>query len=367
MKVALDVGSILGTRTGIGHYSASLLEGLLDEDVEILPYAFTSKSGDEGLPTGLRERLIRIPVPGRVVVTAWSGLGWPAADDLLGGADVVHGTNFWIPPLGRRNGVVTIMDLTFWLYPELCTAQVRRYKWIVPKALRDASMVIAPSATIAEEVSAELDFPAERVAVTPLGVRNVFAGAHPDPALLKRLGVDGPYILFAGTQEPRKNLDRLIEAMPECPDDLSLVIAGPPGWGSVDLPAVAHKLKLDHRVRFSGYLTDDQLSALMAGARAFVFPSIYEGFGLPPLEAMAAGIPVVAAATGSLPEVLDDAPFWCQHDDPSSIARAITTAVQDEQARGSAVTRGHEVAARYDWAETVRLTVQVYRRVAEQT
>src|SRR5207249_8471127 len=157
-----------------------------------------------------------------------------------------------------------------------------------------------------------------------------------------------------GSQEPRKNLDRLIAAFAQLDTslpELQLVVAGPQGWGSVDLPAVVRKLDLEGRVVFPGYLPDEQVGSLVAGARAFVFPTLYEGFGLPPLEAMAAGVPVVASRAGSLPEVLGDSPFWCDPLDVDSIAAAIRTAVTDEGLRERAVAAGHARVAGYDWAQ----------------
>lgn len=367
MHVAFDAAPLLNPRSGVGHYSASLLEGLLalDPELSFSLFALTRSADTSGVPQSNRVRLRHVRLPARVAVTAWEWGGWAARDSFIGACDVVHGTNFWIPPLDRVKGLVTIHDLTFWLYPELCTPQVRRYRWILPKVLRRCALVLTPSETIRGQVAAELGFPEDRVVVTPEGVRGVFNQAAPDRAVTQRLGVRGDYVLFIGTQEPRKNLDRLIGAFAEIRQtELQLVIAGARGWGSLDLPAVVHRLHLDGRVVFSGYLPDSDLGALMAGARAFVFPTLYEGFGLPPLEAMATGIPVVAARAGALPEVLGEAPFWCDPLDPSSIAEAMLRAVTDEDARASAVEAGRAQAARYDWADTARRTLEAYRMVA---
>lgn len=368
MLVAYDAAPLLNPRTGVGHYSATLLERMLalDPEVRFRLFAVSMSRERSGIPQNDRVTLAHRRAPARLVVTTWERAGRPAGESLTGSSDVVHGTNFWVPPLRRRNAIVTVHDLTFWIYPELCTPQVQRYRWIVPRVLRRCALVLVPSATVRMQLAAELHFPAERIAVTPEGVRGTFKGAAPDEGLARRLGIPGGYVLFAGTQEPRKNLDRLLEAFARVPEPgLRLVIAGPPGWGSVDLPAVARRLGIDGRVDFCGYLSDRDLGALMAGARAFVFPSIYEGFGLPPLEAMAAGIPVVAARAGALPEVLGDAPFWCEPEDVDSIAAAILRAVSDELARAAAVEAGRAQAARYDWDVTARLTLEAYVRVMQ--
>lgn len=367
LRIAYDAGPLLAQPTGVGHYTATLLDRLLamDEDVQFTLWAIVWKKDTSRVPVGERLTLRRKRLPARVAVTLWEALGRPDGEGFLGEADVVHGTNFWIPPLRRKNGAVTIHDLTFWLYPELCTSQIQRYRWIVPRVLERCARVITPCETIRRQVSEELGFPEERIVVTPEGVRGAFTGAAPNPALAGRLGVHGDYVLFAGTQEPRKNLDRLIRALATLTDlDLQLVIAGPPGWGSVDLPAVARHLGVDQRVVFTGYLTDPELASLMIGARAFVFPSLYEGFGLPPLEAMAAGIPVVAARAGSLPEVLGDAPFWCDPLDVDSIAAAIREAAVNESERLASISKGRARAAHYDWDLTARRTLDAYRLIA---
>jgi glycosyltransferase involved in cell wall biosynthesis len=380
MRIAYDAAPLLNARTGVGHYAATLLDHLLalDPDLSFSLFAITRQRDTSSVPEHERVRFRHVRVPARVAVTAWEHSGLTSGERFLfgsqvGEADVVHGTNFWVPPLGRLSGakgVVTIHDLTFWFYPELCTPQVRRYRWIVPKVLKRCAAMLVPSQTIRDQAAAELDFPGDRIVVTPEGVRGAFTGASPDPDLAAGLGVKGDYLLFVGTQEPRKNLDRLITAFgrlePDLLRDLQLVVAGPPGWGSVDLPGVVRKLGLEGRVVFSGYLPDEQIGALMAGARAFVFATLYEGFGLPPLEAMAAGVPVVAARAGSLPEVLGDGPFWCDPMDVDSIADAITRAVRDEGARTLAVEAGRKRAASYDWSTTAELTLQAYRRVASE-
>jgi glycosyltransferase involved in cell wall biosynthesis len=369
MRIAYDAAPLLNARTGVGHYAATLLERLLalDPDLQFSLFAITRQRDTSGIPDHARVLFRHVRIPARVAVTAWERSRVGSGERFLGECDVVHGTNFWIPPVSGTKGVVTIHDLTFWFYPELCTPQVRRYRWIVPKVLKRCAAMLVPSRTIREQAAAELGFPGDRIVVTPEGVRNAFTGASPDPGLLAKLGVGGDYLLFVGSQEPRKNLDRLIAAFAQLDaslPELQLVVAGPPGWGSVDLPAVVRKLDLEGRVVFSGYLPDEQVGSLVAGARAFVFPTLYEGFGLPPLEAMAAGVPVVASRAGSLPEVLGDGPFWCDPLDIDSIAEAITRAVGDEQARAAAVEAGRKRAASYDWSTTAALTLEAYRRVA---
>ncbi len=366
MRVGYDVSPLLNPLTGVGHYTLNLLEGLMaiDSQVEFRLLALTMGEDRSKVPIDPRIALRHFRVPARYAVTAWEVLGAPNAERLIGPIDVFHGTNFWVPPVKGSRSVITIHDMTFWLYPEMCTPHVQRYRWLVPRFLRRCAMVIAPSRTVGDQVVAELGVPSDRVVVTPEGVRGAFNNTQPDKSVLDRLGINGPYVLFAGTQEPRKNLDRLVTALSLVKEEVSLVIAGPPGWGSIDLRALTRRLKVHPRVVFSGYLPDAELGALMAGCRAFVFAPLYEGFGLPPLEAMAAGIPVVASSVGSLVEVLGEAPIWCDPLDTDSIADAIRRVLTDDDARDRAIKLGVTQASLYTWAETARLTRQVYSDVA---
>jgi glycosyltransferase involved in cell wall biosynthesis len=382
MLVAYDVAPLKLPRTGVGHYAATLLDHLisLDPDLEFRFFSLTAvpdsridvpqsqSAATRNGETSLSQRLVgKLPRSlRRTALTAWTMAGRPAAEKFVGRADVIHGTNFWIPPISHRYGIVTIHDLTFWLYPEFCTPAVRRYRVTMPKILDRCALAITPSGTVRDELSAALGFPESRIVVTPEGVRGAFVRAEREPQLLTRLGVERPYVLSAGTQEPRKNLDRLIESFRLLTDlDLQLLIVGPGGWGSIDLPAVARKHGVEERVSFSGYLDDSRLGSLMAGAAAFAYPSLYEGFGLPPLEAMAAGVPVVAGRAGALPETLGEAPFWCDPEDVESIAEAIREAATDEAARSAAIERGRQQVRRYSWDETARLTHEAYRAVAD--
>ncbi|HWD09863.1 MAG TPA: glycosyltransferase family 1 protein [Actinomycetota bacterium] len=356
MRVAYDAAPLLNPLTGVGHYAAELYRELsaVDGGPQLRLFAVGRQ---RSAPPELTVR--RVMVPARAAVAGWEVARFPPGEWLVGRADAVHGTNFWVPPLQRANGVVTIHDLTFLLHPEWCTPAVRRYRWIVPKVLGRSAVVVTPSETIAEQVTAELSFPRERIVVTPEGVREAVVPAGAAPA------AGGDYALFVGAREPRKNLGRLLAAFKGLGDlGLDLVIAGPAGWGESDLHEGVNTLAGGVRVTVTGYLTDAALAATLRSAQVFVFPSLYEGFGLPPLEAMAAGVPVVAARAGSLPEVLGDAPFWCDPLDASSIGEAIRRSVTDGEARAVAIERGRARAAGYRWSETARLTIEAYRRAA---
>src|SRR5438105_7437934 len=213
VRIAYDAAPLLNPRTGVGHYAAALLEALLAADPELGVSLFAvgrqpapaTTPGSSGALRGAwgdgRATLRRLPVPARLVVVAWELARHPGGEVLFGRTGAVHGTNFWVPPLSRPNGVVTLHDLTFLLYPELCTPQVRRYRWIVPQVLKRCAVVLTPSETVAEQVSSELSFPRDRIVVTPEGVRH----SALSPPSARREGRS--YLLFTGAREPRKNLD----------------------------------------------------------------------------------------------------------------------------------------------------------------
>lgn len=361
MRVAYDVSAAMRLKSGIGYYVLSLLKALLDRgDLSLSTYALTiggQRLMDEAPP------LRRWAIPGRAGPNLWTRTGYPSGELLTGHADVVHGTNFWIPPLRHRNGVVTIYDVAFVQHPEFVSPTVSRYSRILPKVLDRCAGVIAPSQTVADGISSELGVPHEQITVTYGGAREGFARATFDPESAGRHRVHGDFVLFAGHFEPRKNLLRLLRAFASLEQPgLTLVLAGPEGPESRSVETEIRERKLESKVVITGYLSDSELASLMAGARAFAYPSIYEGFGLPPIEAMSAGVPVVAARSGSLPEILETAPFWCDPMDESSIAKALLSAVSDEAARATAIERGRTRAAFFTWDRVAGLTVKAYRR-----
>jgi glycosyltransferase involved in cell wall biosynthesis len=382
MRVGVDATPLLGPRTGVGRYVAGLVQALAElpggepEEVALIPFTWRGTADlPRVAPAAPRLRCGRRRVPARLLQAAWAAVAFPPVEWLAGPVDVFHATNFVAPPARRAATVVTIHDLTYLRHPEMVTAASARYRDLVPRALRRGATVCTPTAAVAAEVADAYRLPAERLVVTPLGVGPAWRDATPpDPAWLAAHGLPARYLLFVGNREPRKNLPALLAAYRELLAGRvpgtgggglasavpPLVLVGPAGWGEAldlaGLPAEA--------VRTPGYLPEDRLARVVAGAAALVFPSWYEGFGLPALEALACGTPVVASDLPALREVLDDQAELVPPGDAAALADALARVLEDpggEPAR--AARRAH--AAAFSWAACAQATLTAYRRALE--
>jgi glycosyltransferase involved in cell wall biosynthesis len=363
VRVALDVLPLVGQPSGVGAACRGLLEALLERpDVEVSAYAVARKAY-----LARREIPRRIAWRGRPVPTAaaqlgWKLLGFPTADALTCPCDVVHGTNFSVPPAKRTGRVVTVHDLTAVRYPELCTRATSRYPSLVRRAVDDGALVQVPSGFVRDELVGLLGVPADVVTVVPWGVPPV---AEPTSAP----AVEPPYVLALGTVEPRKDYPTLVAAFDELRHGdpaLRLVVAGADGWGADSLTGAVAERHLEDEVVRLGYVNEEERNALLWNAAALAYPSLYEGFGFPPLEAMTAGVPVVATRAGGVPEVLGEAALLVEPRDAGALARALDAAVHDETTRDGLVTAGRRRVEQYSWAETARLLSELYRAAVER-
>ena len=366
LRVAIDATPLLGQRTGIGTFTHELIERVaVDPSVDLTCFAVTWR-GRRLLRGHVppRARVAEWPMAARPLRAAWLRSDQPPIEVFTGGVDLVHGPNFVVPPSWRGAELVTVHDLTAVRFPELCTADTLAYPALVARAIRRGATVHTPSTYVAEEVVEHFDIEPARVVAIPNGVSAI---EPVDPAEGHALAGGDRYLLGLGTVEPRKDfplLVRAFDALAAGDPELRLVIAGADGWGADALTdAIAGARHRDRIVRL-GWVDEWDRAALLRGATAFAFPSVYEGFGIPPLEAMAVGVPVVASAAGSLPEVLGDAALLVPPGDESSLAEALATAVTDPAVRRRLSERGVERARRYTWDDTAAALVELYHLLA---
>lgn len=259
--------------------------------------------------------------------------------------------------------VVTIHDLVWKHTPETMRPLGRLLDThLMPLAVRAADQVITVSHHTASDVVQEMPYASGKICVTPLGITS--ANVSDSQKMLSELGLDTPYLLFVGTLEPRKNLPRLLEAYSRLPEGLQqqadIAIVGGKGWGGVHVQDLAEKFGISERVRVLGYMSDAQLSALYAHAMFLTMPSLYEGFGLPLLEAMARGTPVLTSDVASMPEVAGEAGYLVNPHDVDSIANGLSQMMGNPSLRDALAAHCRDVAARFSWDRTAELTLDAF-------
>jgi glycosyltransferase involved in cell wall biosynthesis len=281
---------------------------------------------------------------------------------LTGRVDTFHGTNFMLPPLSRAGGVVTVHDLAYLRYADTVSGDALGYARLVPRALGRGAGVVTVSRAMAEEVQAEYRLPAERITVAHHGLDRSWSQARPaEPAQRQRLGIPDTYVLFMGNLEPRKNLGILVRAHAAARrQDQTvprLVLAGPAGWGDrwQGSPPDPRDVVL------AGYLSDDDLQAVVAGAAAVCMPSRYEGFGLPVLEALAAGRPVLASDIAAHREVAGGQATLLDPDDEDAWSAALTALPSDGPVERGLRSARAEV---FTWEKSARAHLAAYQRAA---
>jgi glycosyltransferase involved in cell wall biosynthesis len=388
VRVLIDYRPALRSRSGVGEYTHQLVKALL----ALYPPP-ESASGTNGalsltvFSSSWKDRLAYTPelrgaraidrrVPVRLLNFAWHRLGWPPVERLTGPDfnvfDVVHSLHPLLLPSRHAAQVVTIHDLYFLAHPERSRAEIRRdYPGLVRDHAHRAARILVPSQFTALEVQRQLGVAAERIAICPPGAPDWTpghpgAGAAPGPPR----AADG-YILFFSTLEPRKNVGGMLDAyerlmahgraflFPE------LVLAGKATEEARPWLERINRPPLAGHVRHIGYVEPDNRQALYAGARLLVMPSFEEGFGMPVLEAMTFGVPVVASNRGSLPEVLGDAGPLVNPDEPDEIAGAMARVLDDEAYASTCRSKGVLRSRQFNWDRTARLVYDAYRQAAD--
>lgn len=361
MRILLDYRPALRQRTGVGQYvheMARAIPGALDAGDRLL--LFSSSWKDRVTPAAVPEAGVvdrRIPVS--VLNFAWHRLEWPPVEWLAGPVDVAHAAHPLMLPARRALRVVTIHDLDFLDHPERTTAEVRRdYPALTRSHAARADLVVAVSQHTAGQVSARLPVSPDRLVICRPGA--------PSPVFHPFLTAPGP-VLFIGTIEPRKNLPVLFDAYRH-------VVAGRPAAPPLVLAgrrveqsdAILERLtaapSISDRVEYRGYVSDDERRRLYAAASMLVLPSLEEGFGMTAVEAMQAGVPVIASARGALPEVVGDAGILVDPNSAEALAAAIARLLDSPDERRRRAEDGRRQAAQFSWDASARTLVDAYRR-----
>jgi glycosyltransferase involved in cell wall biosynthesis len=370
MHIALDGLPLTAPKTGVGHYTFELARALADlvpGSSFVLPYpAIHPQIEVNGqLPQNLAfERVGVGPIARR-----WWAAGLPR-HLRRSGIELFHGTNFEIPWWRPCATVLTIHDLSQFLYPEMHQRRsVRRAHRRLPRLAHAADAIITPSEGIRREVCEHFELAAEKVFAIPEAARACFRPLEfgATAKVRARLGVSEDFLLAVGTLEPRKNLAVLVSAFEEMVSvrplsQTQLVIAGGRGWLTGPLFTAIEQSPVRDRIVLTDYLHDDDLQSLYSSCRAFVYPSVYEGFGLPPLEAMACGAPVIASRIPALVETTGDAALLFDPADVGELTEKILELLGEngEGVRRALTSAGKRRAAKFSWERTARETWQVY-------
>jgi glycosyltransferase involved in cell wall biosynthesis len=404
MQIGIDYTSAVRQRAGIGRYTRELVTALLAlpsshqyvilaatgglsrnrwqgeiQRLRTVSLPSAAVAAPSGLPSsspsltkGSQLTIRNIPVSDDWLARLWHRLRLPIpAETITGALDVFYSPDFALPPTRRAcKTLLTVHDLSFVHHPDAFVPRLRRYlERVVPRSIERADLVLADSVHTCSDLIRLFAVPRDRVKVIYPGIDTRFR-PHPEPGesarLRERYAIgDQPYVLSVGTLQPRKNYLRLIQAFARSRAikgmDIQLLIAGGRGWLYEDILAQAERYD---SVRLLGFVEEPDLPALYREAALFAFPSLYEGFGLPVLEAMACGVPVVCSRTSSLPEVAGDAALLVDPLDVDALQGALTRALDDSDLRSRMVKRGLVQAARYDWARSAAQLFDVIESLA---
>jgi glycosyltransferase involved in cell wall biosynthesis len=387
LTVAFDATPLLGHPTGVGRFCEGALDGLARRrDVDVSAYAVSwrrRRGIDARVPVGVSTR--QRPMPARPLHAAWRNGRLPPIEWFVGRRDVVHGSNFVVPPAAHAARVVTVHDLTVVRYPQLCNPATLVFPKLVRRALADGAWVHTPSQFVADEVVLHFGADPERVRAVHHGIPRADDDANQDhdddgPALCEgqrpgRPPFDLPegcdrYVVAVGTIEPRKDYPLLVSAFDRLAADypeFALVIVGGPGWGSKTLDDAVGASPVARRILRTGYVDGPTVDRAIAGASLLAYPSVYEGFGFPPLEAMSMGVPVVATAAGAVPEVVGDGAVLVETGDADALAGSMAALLDGGTDIRALVDRGRRRSRDFTWERCADGLAALYRDARDDT
>ncbi|MBD1914969.1 glycosyltransferase family 1 protein [Leptolyngbya sp. FACHB-60] len=378
VRVVVDATPVLPKPSGVGLYVLNLLWALrslqasetFSLGVAYQPSLKNWLRGNLALPEALAvyDDVAVLPLPVRLLNLLAKVPRNPVLGQLehrFGQPDIYHGTNYAVYPCRHSQRVMTIYDLSFLRYPEYVTAVVSTYSQRVQQCLGWTDLVVTISESSKRDIVEYMGVSPERIWVTPLASRYADDTQAVSRAVKAVDLGDRPYILFVSTLEPRKNVVRLIQAFDQLKNkhriDHQLVLVGQKGWQFEPIFEAIAASPWKHHIRHLDYLSDAEVAYCYKNADVFAYPSLYEGFGLPVLEAMTLGCPVVTANTSSLPEVAGDAALLVDPTSVEDLAEALGRVIGDRSLRQAMIAQGYQQAAQFSWTRTAKLTLAAYR------
>ena len=355
-------------QAGIHHYIKQLLNHLpISDDLQY--FVFTSRGGKDHLDIGRIPRETRLNTENPLTRIIWEQLVWPI-ESAYSRLDMLHSMAF-VTPLWRTvsKTIVTVFDLSFIHHPERYSPLKRLYlQTQTRRSCRQATTVIAISESGRQDIHKLFGVPLERIEVVYPGVDPIFqpASAEAIAQFKKEKQLDRPYILHVGTLQPRKNIPMLIEAFAQLRHpSMELILVGGKGWLYDEIYARVEQHGLKNHVRFMGYVPDTELPLWYNGATALVFPSVYEGFGMPVTQAMACGTPVITSNTSSLPEVVGNAGMMFNPHDSAELVSCLDRIINDSQFASQLKTQGFEQVRQFSWTHSGTKMAQCYRQMSQ--
>jgi len=359
MNIAIDIQSVITSPAGVGRYTKELVRALskLKAPDKIILFYFNFLGKYEGLPF-FPNKQIRF-IPGRVYNKLWNYLYFPPINWLTGSYDIYHFPNFTLPPVSSGKTVITVHDVAFMRYPEYIEPENLKFlRAQLPQSLQRADKIITVSQFCKQEIIDLFGVPEDKISVTYEGVAVNIKKVRQNNLILP-----DKYILFIGMLEPRKNIEGLIRAFYMAKiRDYKLVIAGAKGWLYEGIFKLVVELGMERDIVFMGYVDERNLSELYSRASLFVYPSFYEGFGLPPLEAQSCRVPVIASRVN---EVLGESAYFIDPNQPEDIANAIRTVIGNQQLQEELIAKGEEQSGKYLWKKTAEQTFNIYKDLVE--
>jgi glycosyltransferase involved in cell wall biosynthesis len=372
MKIGIDVSLTIGEKAGVGYYAANLVDALakIDRTNQYLlyPFFYYIYHPDFKNCRGPSEKNFHLHcenIPKKIIDLAWHSpipKKW-----ILGNVDILHSTTFCTPQDHCGKLIVTIYDISFLLLPE-CHVEANRQHCLkgTLEAVRYADYIIAISDSGKNDLVKYFDADPDKVVVTHLAAKDIFTprGSDERNQVLEKYRIPGDFIFTVGSYEPRKNIGTLIRAYMNLPENVknqyALVIAGGKGWLNTDIELLIESQDSARILRI-GYVDEQDLPALYSAATLFVYPSFYEGFGLPVLEAMSCGVPVITSNTSSMPEIGGIAALYFDPHSVQQLRSLLLEVAGNENLRKELSRKGIEQARQFSWDKTAKATLEIYK------